>query len=132
MESFLSKIIRSAIFNFFHANQGRIQVLARSSSRNPKPLDGVARESNEFEPSIIRAARRRESFPQIHGRSERYRAVTVCLIRLRASRAYKRTRSACTRKDCARGCSHCEINEFFTMDTLTVAGRVSKSVPDAL
>jgi hypothetical protein len=29
-----------------------------------------------------------------------------------------RTRSASR----ARGCSHCEINEFFTMDTLTVAG----------
>lgn len=26
----------------------------------------------------------------------------------------------------SRGCSHCEINEFFTMDTLTIADRVSK------
>lgn len=103
----------------------------------PNPLGGVARESNEFEPSIIHAAHWRGNLPQTH--VGRYRAVPVCFVRPRAfarvymhARANKRTRSACTRNDRARGCSHCEINEFFTMDTLTVAGRVSKSVPDAL
>jgi len=29
----------------------------------------------------------------------------------------------------ARGCSHCEINEFFTMDTLTVAGPGQQKQP---
>lgn len=40
-------------------------MLVLSPSRNPNPSVGVARESNEFEPSIIRAARvRGEVFPK--------------------------------------------------------------------
>jgi len=73
--SSLSEIIRyvSAAFNFFRTNRSGVRVLALSPSpsRNPKPLGGVARESNEFEPSIMRAARWRGSLPQTHGRGER-------------------------------------------------------------
>lgn len=53
--------------------------------------------------------------------------------RVQIRRANKRARSDRAQESArACGCSHCEINEFFTMDTLTVAGRVSKSAPDAL
>jgi len=59
VESFVSKIIRYvSASNFFHIDRDRIRKLVLSSlpSRNPKPLDGVARKSNELEPSIICAA----------------------------------------------------------------------------